>query len=80
MNHYFERSMMPTKIVSAEKISNVKISELPDGEYIGIWGGYEVIVNNLNGERYRFHTELGLRTPAAHCVVTIKDGVATVEV
>jgi hypothetical protein len=80
-----EGVMVKTKIMSAEKISNgdisilpVDISKLPDGEYKGIWGGYEAIIV-IDGLQYRLETEKGIRTNSAPCVVCIKDGEATIE-
>jgi hypothetical protein len=73
-----EGVMVKTKIMSAEKISNVDISKLPDGEYKGIWGGYEAIIE-IDGLQYRLKTEKGIRTNSAPCVVCIKDGEATIE-
>jgi hypothetical protein len=74
-----------TKIMSAEKISSVDnsklpvdISKLPDGEYKGIWGGYEAIVE-IDGLQYRLKTKNGIRTKSAPCIVCIKDGEATIE-
>jgi len=80
-----EGVIVKTKIMSAEKISNVDISKLlvdisklPDGEYKGIWGGYEAIIE-IDGLQYRLKTEKGIRTNSAPCVVCIKDGEATIE-
>lgn len=70
---------MPTNVVSVEKAVSVDPKTLPNGEYIGTWGGYQVDVY-INNVLYRLITEDGIRTPAAKCVVTIRDGEVTVEV
>lgn len=55
---------------------------LPDGEYEGVWGGYVVTVNfsfGLGDLKIKMAASDGIRTVASPCVVTIKDGVATVK-
>ena len=76
---------MTTKIISAEKLSSaelskeyVELSELPTGEYQGIWGGYEAIVE-IGGAQYRLKTENGIRAKSAPCVVHIQAGQATIK-
>lgn len=74
---------MKTKIVSAhelrmQEIRTVEISTLPVGKYQGIWGGYEVTAE-IEGAKYQFKTEKGIRTQSTPCVVTIQDGKATIE-
>jgi hypothetical protein len=51
---------------------------LPDGMYMGTWGGY-VIEVNYSGKTYELATEEGVRGIGFKVVVTIKDGVATFE-
>jgi hypothetical protein len=51
---------------------------LPDGMYMGTWGGY-VIEVNYGGKTYELETEEGVRGSGFKVVVTIKDGVATFE-
>jgi hypothetical protein len=76
---------MTTKIISAEKLSSgelskarVELSKLPPGEYQGIWGGYEAIVE-IDGVQYRLKTKNGIRAKSAPCIVFIKMGEATIE-
>lgn len=51
--------------------------ELPNGEYPGIFGGYEV-VTLIDGAPYRFETEHGIRTFNMPCTVIIKDGIVKI--
>lgn len=67
---------MKTKVVSIEKV--VPVSVLPDGEYKGTWGGYEVTVE-IAGLVYRMKTENGIRTLSAPCVVRVENGSVTVD-
>lgn len=63
---------MQTKVVSI-----VPVSVLPDGEYKGTWGGYEVTVE-IAGLMYRMKTENGIRTPSAPCIVRVENGSVTI--
>ena len=60
------------------KITQVQPTEvtLPDGFYIGTWGGSEIIVNYQSKE-YSLETETGVRGFGYKVVVKIEDGVAT---
>jgi hypothetical protein len=58
---------------SAEVFQEVNLSTLPNGEFDGIWGGYEVKAT-IHGEKYRFRVDNGIRTPRAECIVFIQDG------
>jgi len=49
---------------------------LPDGNYMGIWGGY-VIEINFQGKTYQLTTYEGVRGFNIKVVVTIKDGKGT---
>ena len=74
---------MQTKIISAQEVRTqdvrtVEISTLPVGKYKGVWGGYEATVE-IEGVKYQFKTEKGIRTQSTPCVVTIQDGKATIE-
>jgi hypothetical protein len=51
---------------------------LPDGIYIGKWGGY-VIELNHKGKTYELETVEGIRGVGISVVVTIKEGKATFE-
>ena len=55
-----------------------QISTLPDGNYMGTWGGY-VIEVKYQDRWYELETEEGVRGVGLKVVVTIKDGVATFE-
>ena len=50
--------------------------KLPDGTYLGIWGGY-IIEVKYNDKTYELITEEGVRGIGFKVVVTIKDGIAT---
>jgi hypothetical protein len=66
---------MSNKILSiSEKVP--KVATLPDGLYLGTWGGY-VIEINYKGKNYELTTEEGVRGVGYKVVVNIKDGVAT---
>lgn len=58
----------------AEKIPTP--STLPDGLYIGLWGGYVVTVR-FNDKTFELKTPEGIRGINFRVVVEIKDGVAT---
>lgn len=49
---------------------------LPDGNYLGTWGGY-VITMNYNGKTYELETEEGVRGFNIKVMVTINNGEAT---
>lgn len=49
---------------------------LPDGTYVGKWGGYTIRVNH-NGNEYDMKTEEGVRGIGIGVVVTITNGVAS---
>ena len=59
-----------------EKVPQIVV--LPDGYYIGIWGGY-VIELSYKSKRYELRTENGVRGVGIKVVVQIKDGIATFE-
>lgn len=69
---------MTTKILSAVEIRKVELSTLPMGDFEGVWGGYEATVE-IDGVKYEFKTEDGIRTPATRCLIHIKNGEATIE-
>lgn len=60
-----------TKKVSQE-------STLPDGIYVGKWGGYEIEVY-YSPDKYILTTKEGVKGMNISVVVTIKDGIATFE-
>ena len=64
--------------ITAINIKIPKETTLPDGIYIGIWGGY--IINIYYNEKYyELTTEEGVRGTGFKVVVTIKNGIATFE-
>ena len=65
------------KILSiTEKVPQV--TTLPDGNYVGTWGGY-IIEVNYKGKTYELTTEEGVRGMGFRVVVTVADGIATFE-
>jgi len=66
---------MENKILSiTEKFP--KPTTLPDGSYLGIWGGSNIDVE-YKGKTYNLKTEEGVRGFGIKVIVTIKDGVGT---
>ena len=51
---------------------------IPDGEYKGVWGGYNVEFK-VGSITYRATTNVGIRTTNAPCLVTVLDNFVTVE-
>ena len=68
---------MTTKITTADRVEKCKLSELPDGDYKGIWGGY-VVEALIGGQLHRFTTENGVRGMNIPCVVMFQAGAVTV--
>jgi len=63
------------KIISIkEKVP--RVTTLPNGTYMGVWGGY-VIEVNFNGKTYELETEEGVKGFGIKVVVIINDNVAT---
>ena len=60
------------------KERTLKLTHLPDGTYIGIWGG-NIIELTYNNMSYELTTNEGVRGIGFKVVVTVKDGVATYE-
>ena len=60
------------------KIREVRPANLPDGKYDGVWGGYVVKVS-IGNANYELTTDLGIRTPAAPCLVSVDGSNVTVE-
>tara|TARA_Y100001937_G_C7081714_1_gene313306 strand:- start:261 stop:500 length:240 start_codon:yes stop_codon:yes gene_type:complete len=52
------------------------LTSLPDGNYIGKWGGYIITVNYRN-KTYECKTESGVRGVGYTVVVNVKDGEST---
>lgn len=63
------------------ELSNIKLVEtenkLLSGDYEGVWGGY-VVRFQAEGLIYEGQTNIGIRTMAAPCIVTITEKGATV--
>lgn len=55
-----------------------KKSKLPDGIYIGTWGGYTIDVR-YHDIQYELTVEEGVRGVGFKVVVVVKDGIATFE-
>jgi hypothetical protein len=68
---------MSNKITSIIEIS--KSHRLPDGVYIGKYGGY-VIELNYQDKKYELRTEEEVRGIGFNVVVAIKDGIAVFEI
>jgi hypothetical protein len=67
--------IMSNKIIEIrEKVP--KETTLPDGKYIGTWGGYIIDVR-YNDKTYELKTEQGVRGVNIRVVVTIENGEAT---
>jgi len=49
---------------------------LPDGVYIGTWGGYTIILT-YKKIQYELKTKEGVRGFNIKVIVTVKDGIAT---
>lgn len=52
-------------------------AKIPDGEYIGIHGGY-VTVMKLQGYEYEIKTKIGVRGVNIPCTVIVDNGIAEV--
>lgn len=68
--------MTNNKITSITEVTNGVV--LPDGIYIGKYGGY-VISLTYNDKCYELKTEEGIRSIAVPVVVIIKSSIATFE-
>lgn len=53
--------------------------DLPDGQYLGKWGGYSVRVE-ADGQVHTMQTKDGVRGMNIPCTVSVSKGQATVEV
>lgn len=67
---------MEVRINSATK--TVILSDIPNGEYEGVWGGYGAHAL-VDGEVIRFETEVWIRTTALPCTVCVRDGRVTIK-
>lgn len=57
------------------KLKVPQVTSLPDGYYIGTWGGRTIVVN-YKDKTYELTTENGVRGVGYRVVVEIIDGVA----
>lgn len=69
---------MSNKILSIT-LAQPKETTLPDGIYVGKYGGY-VIELNYQDKKYELRTEEGVRGVGFNVIVAIKDGIATFEI
>jgi hypothetical protein len=53
--------------------------DLPDGEYTGRYGGYEVELTTVGWRGLSFHVNRGIRGFGIPVTITVKDGVAYVK-
>lgn len=63
------------EVKSIEQVRSVK--KLPDGKYKGTWGAYRVTFG-IGKKQYRMEMKDGIRTTAAPCIVTVKNGQVSV--
>lgn len=73
-----QNKMTFSKVIYGRKVVDFDITDLPDGEYSGMWGGYVAVID-MDEFQIEFRTEEGIRTPATPCVVMVKDGVVKVK-
>lgn len=66
---------MSNKILSITE-KKPQAATLPDGNYLGTWGGY-CITTRVRDKEYELKTEEGVRGVGIKVMVTIKDGEAT---
>jgi len=69
---------MRSQIKSLETFEMADPKDLPDGEYVGTWGGY-VVEFIAGGKFYRAGTVGGIRTPAATCLVKVEGDQITLD-
>ena len=63
------------KVLSISEKRPVNVS-LPDGVYLGIWGGH-VIELEFKGKTYELESDVGVKGFGYKVVVTIENGIAT---
>ena len=68
---------MRNKIITIEE-KVPKVTTLPDGYYIGTWGGY-VIELHYKEKTYQLKTEDGVRGINYKVIIYIENGIATFE-
>lgn len=66
---------MMGKVLSISEKRPVNVS-LPDGVYLGIWGGH-VIELEFKGKTYELESDVGVKGFGYKVVVTIENGIAT---
>ena len=67
---------MNSKIKSVELPLN-SLSDLPNGTYNGVWGGYEVVIR-VGNVSYKLYTEQGIKCVNCPCTIAIFNGTGTV--
>lgn len=68
---------MESNVIYTEKVVPAELTDLSDGEYDGMWGGYTATVT-VDNTTYRIHTKEGIRTPSMPCKVIVKGGIVKV--
>ncbi len=63
------------KVLSIKEKQPVDVS-LPDGVYLGVWGGH-VIELGFKGKTYELESDIGVKGFGYKVVVTVTDGEAT---
>lgn len=69
---------MVSQIVGTRVWKSLAPDEIPDGDYPGIWGGYEVGFT-IGVSTYKIPVKDGIRTMSAKCIVHVKNGKILVE-
>jgi len=69
---------MTTAIKSARIIQPIALSNVPKGEYKGVWDGY-VVTAILHGETFQFQTIDGIRGINVKCLVKVTEDSVAVE-
>lgn len=67
-----------TTVISATCDFALMDLPMPDGEYPGKWGGYQVVME-FDGKTFRLTTADGVRGFDIPCVVKVNRGMVTVE-
>ena len=66
-------------VVSADISGPAKMTDVPDGEWPGVWSGYQVTAVCGHG-KWTFTTDDGVRGIGIGCVVTVQSGKISVRV
>lgn len=68
---------MASKVFDPRQVIDSRI--IPDGQFYGTWGGY-LVRFKVGDDTIEARSQVGIRTVAASCVVTVKNGEMSVEV